>query len=201
MSEERGRHFASQEVSSQEQKPSLARSIFEYLLIMVIVVAIMIPFKMFVIEPFAIPSSSMSPTIQVGDRIFAEKLSFKFRGYVTPGEIVTFKDPAGRNITLIKRVIAVEGDQVDLKDGKVVVNGVPLDEPYVHGQESLPLATSLGDKPLSYPQIIPSGYVWVMGDNRSNSADSRFFGPIPFESITGHAFMRYWPFDSRLGKL
>lgn len=201
MSKAEGCHFISQDPNSTEQKPSFARSALEYVMIMVIVVVIMVPFKMFVIEPFAIPTSSMSPTIQVGDRVFAEKLSFKFHGYVTPGQIVTFEDPSGRNITLIKRVIAVEGDTVDLKDGKVVVNGVILDEPYTHGKSSDPLPNTLNGKEISYPLVIPSGYVWVMGDNRTNSADSRFFGPIAFDSITGHAFVRYWPFDSRLGNL
>lgn len=190
-----GAHFVGE---STQKKPPFWRGLLEYLAIIIGVLIIMIPIKAYVVEPFEIPTTSMVPTIQVGDRIFAEKLSFKFNGYVEPGEIVTFKDPLGEDKTLIKRVIAVEGDIVDLRDGRLYVNDKVQDEPYTKGKPSDPLPQSVFE--VSYPFVVPPGYIWVMGDNRTNSADSRFFGPIPFESVTGHAVVRYWPFD-RLGLL
>ncbi len=177
----------------QSEKQSLGRTLLEYALIVAVVVIIMVPLRIFVIEPFQIPTASMDPTIEVGDRVFAEKISYKMDGYVKPGQIVTFKDPANPDITLIKRVIAVGGQSLDLQDGKVVVDGVALDEPYTHGEQSFPLSTTLNGQDMSYPLVVPEGYVWVMGDNRDNSADSRYFGPIPYESISGHAFVTYWP--------
>lgn len=199
-----GRHFAhkaeNENAVDNERKPSFLRTIMEYVLIIVVVSLIMWPLRVFVIEPFQIPTPSMVPTIEVGDRVFAEKISFKWDGYVNPGEIVTFKDPADPKITLIKRVVAVEGQKIDFKDGKVYINDKPLDEPYVHGKPTKPLDRTLNGKQITYPLVIPPGYVWVMGDNRTNSADSRYFGPVPFSSLTGHAFVTYWPLD-RMGKL
>lgn len=179
--------------SKEENSQSFAKTVFEYVAIVAIVIVIMVPLRMFVIEPFQIPTASMDPTIEVGDRVFAEKISYKLDGYVKPGQIVTFADPADRKITLIKRVIAVGGQTVDLQDGKVVVDGKVLDEPYTHDKQSLPLPQTLGGKDISYPYVVPEGQVWVMGDNRENSADSRYFGSIPYESISGHAFVTYWP--------
>lgn len=192
-----GRHFAEPE---EPKKPSAARTVLEYLLIVVVVFLIMWPIREFLIEPFQIPTVSMVPTIEVGDRVFAEKVSFKKDGYVEPGEIVTFKDPGDKDITLIKRVIAVEGQTVDLRDGHVYVDGKQLDEPYTHGKPSVPSNATLSGQPIEYPLVIPAGYIWVMGDNRTNSADSRYFGPVPYADITGHAFVTYWPLN-RMGKL
>jgi signal peptidase I len=96
--------------------------------------------------------------------------------------------------TLIKRVIAVGGDQVDLIDGAVYVNGEKLDEPYTDGKPSMPLDPAYGVD-ISYPYTVPEGYLWVMGDNRTNSADSRYFGAVPVTSVSGHANIIYWPLD------
>jgi signal peptidase I len=86
----------------------------------------------------------------------------------------------------VKRVIAVEGHTVDLKDGQVLIDGVPASEPYTYGKPSEPQSFPL-------PVTIPAGYVWVMGDNRTDSGDSRTFGPIPVTSIHGRAVFTYWP--------
>ena len=94
---------------------------------------------------------------------------------------------------LIKRVIAVGGQTVDLRDGAVYVDGEKLDEPYTEGKQSKPLSNSNG---ITYPYKVPEGEIWVMGDNRTNSLDSRVFGSVPVENVTGHAFWRYWPLSS-----
>lgn len=147
----------------------------------------------FVLENFRVPSPSMEPTIMVGNAIGAEKLSRWWRAY-QPGDIVFFEDPRDAQTTLVKRVIATEGQVVDLVDGKVVVDGEPLDESYAQGS-SYPLdsyAENL-DGPLSYPITVPEGCLWVMGDNRENSADSRYFGPVSASSVSSRAVLIYWP--------
>ncbi len=141
--------------------------------------------KTFVVQPFVIPTGSMEPTIMAGDRVLAEKVSFRFRE-PRIGEIVVFDDPTGRHPQLIKRVVAVGGQTVDIMDGVVVTDGVPLDEPYVHGK-----LTEQGTVPL--PITLADDEVWLLGDNRPNSGDSRFMGPIPESLVRGRAFTIYWP--------
>ena len=148
--------------------------------------------KTFVIQPFVIPTGSMEPTIMTGDRVLAEKITVRFRDPLQ-GEIVVFDDPTGRHPQLIKRVIAVGGQTVDIRDGSVLVDGVALQEPYVHGKVSDP-----GTVPL--PVTLAPDEVWLMGDNRPNSGDSRFMGPIPESMVRGRAFAIYWP-TSRIGSL
>jgi signal peptidase I len=93
-------------------------------------------------------------------------------------------------------VIAVGGQTVTLKDGKVVVDGTALDESYTHGQASDPLSGST----VTFPVKIPIGYIWMMGDNRTQSEDSRWFGPVSLSSVRGQAFFVYWPIG-RIGTL
>jgi signal peptidase I len=143
----------------------------------------------------------MQPTIEINDRVFAEKVSYHFSS-VRPGDIVTFSDPEPgyQDRVLIKRVIATGGQTIDLQDGKVLVDGQILDEPYTHGKESAPLPMQLPGVTLKFPYTVPEGEIWVMGDNRTNSADSRYFGPIDETSVLGHAVLRIWPLD-RFGLL
>ena len=147
----------------------------------------------FVVCPYNIPTASMDDTIEAGDNVWTEKISYYFR---TPqqGDIVTFADPQTAGRTLIKRVIAVGGQTVDLIDGQVYVDGVALDEPYTDGKASYPLNTASGVE-ISYPYTVPKGCLWVMGDNRTNSADSRYFGAIDSKTVTGHAVAIYWPLN------
>ena len=147
---------------------------------------------------YEIPSGSMLDTIQIGDRVFSEKVSYYFRD-PEQGDIITFADPENPQRTLIKRVIAVGGQTVDLKDGYVYVDGKKLDEPYTEGKQSLPLNTAYGVS-VTYPYTVPDGYLWVMGDNRTNSADSRYFGAVSKDSVTGHANFTFWPLN-RIGIL
>ncbi len=149
----------------------------------------------FVVGAYSIPSGSMEDTIMTGDMIFSEKVSYHFRD-PEAGDIVTFEDPEIPGRTLVKRVIATGGQTVDLVDGQVVVDGVALDEPYTNGLPSEPLSTST----ITYPYTVPEGYLWVMGDNRTSSQDSRFFGAVSADSVTGRACFVYWPLN-RLGLL
>lgn len=178
---------------AKQEGPGVLSFLFTFLLMVAVVFAAAWLLRTFVIAPYQIPSGSMETTIMVSDKLFSEKVSYYFRS-PEPGEIVTFEDPEVEGRTLIKRCIAVGGQTVDLRDGAVYVDDVRLDEPYTNGLESFPLSTAAGVT-IEYPYTIPSDYIWVMGDNRTNSADSRYFGPIPVKSITGHACLIYWPLN------
>ena len=171
---------------------STLRSWLSVIIMVAIVALITIGLRTFVFVPYEIPSGSMEETIMTGDMVFSEKVSYYFR-QPTRGDIVTFNDPEVAGRTLIKRVIATGGQTVDLQDGKVVVDGTALDEPYTLGKGSYPLAHTASDVSLTYPLTVPQGSLWVMGDNRTASQDSRYFGPISAGSVTGRAAMIYWP--------
>ena len=156
-----------------------------------LVVALSWGLRTFVFQAYEIPSGSMEETIMTGDMVFSEKVTYYFNE-PEPGDIVTFQDPEIPSRILIKRVIATGGQTVDLVDGKVVVDGVPLYEPYTDGEPSYPLTPVYG-KAISYPFTVPEGQLWVMGDNRTNSQDSRYFGAIKESSVTGKAIFIYWP--------
>jgi signal peptidase I len=157
----------------------------EFLLILVVTFALVFGVvRPFVVEAFYIPSESMVPTFEVGDRIFVNKFIYRFRE-PKQGEIVVFKSIEGEQEDLIKRVVGVPGDTITLSNGTLLVNGVPKDEPYVNHQ--LPDLSSFG------PITVPEGKVFVLGDNRGNSRDSRYFGPLPVQDVEGEAFVIFWP--------
>lgn len=140
--------------------------------------------QQFVVKPFAIPSPSMEPTLVEGDRVLVNRLVYHFRS-PERGDIVVFHPPdRPGSDPFIKRVVAVSGDSVAVHDGVLWVNEVPQDEPYIKEHPILE----------DFPETtIAPGYVWVMGDNRNNSGDSRVFGPVSEEAIMGEAFAVYWP--------
>lgn len=140
--------------------------------------------QQFVVKPFAIPSPSMEPTLVEGDRVLVNRLTYHFRA-PKAGDVIVFHPP-GRpeSDPFIKRVVAVGGDTVAVRDGLLYVNGVPRDEPFI---KEHPI---LDDSP---EVTVEEGYVWAMGDNRNNSGDSRVFGPVSIDAIMGKAFAVYWP--------
>ena len=131
-----------------------------------------------------------------GDMVFSEKITYYTRD-PQQGDIVTFEDPVIPGRILIKRVIAVGGQTVDIndQDGLVYVDGVPLDEPYTRGSLTYSLPGGV-----AYPYTVPEGHLWTMGDNRANSQDSRHYGSVPENSVTGKAVFTYWPI-SNIGML
>jgi signal peptidase I len=166
------------------------RTILEWLGVIGGGIAIALLVEAFLIQAFWIPSPSMEPTLDVGDRVLVNKLSYKFHE-VNRGDVVVFERPPGASTgqngeikDLIKRVIAVGGDTVEAKEGEVFVNGERIDENYLEP------GTSTDNLPL---KTIPDGHVFVMGDNRTNSEDSRIFGPIDEDAIVGRAFIRVLP--------
>ena len=166
---------------------------------LVIVGAILVAFlvKTFLVQAFQIPSPSMRPTLMEGDRVLVNKLSYRLHD-VNRGDVIVFDRPtalaAGPNdpADLIKRVLGLPGDTLQTRDGKVFVNGRELAEPY--------LTDGTVTDNIDEPVTIPDGHVWVMGDNRGNSQDSRVFGPVPEDTIVGRAFVIMWPLG-RFGSL
>jgi signal peptidase I len=149
-----------------------------------VITAVVIAFllKWLVVQPFFIPSESMEPTLVPGDRVLVTKFLYKF---IKPhrGDVIVFIAPRG-NVDFIKRIIAVGGDTIEQKDGTVYVNGK---------EEKGDYTITPGDT-FSFSSVkIAPGHVFVMGDNRTNSSDSRVIGPIPESSIIGKAFVLYWP--------
>lgn len=182
------------EVGSTEdvEHQSFGRWLLELVVMVAIAFALATVVRAYVVQPYVIPSGSMIPTIEIQERVLANKFIYRFEK-PRPGDIVVLDDPTGSVPTLIKRVIAVEGQTIDIEDGSVIVDGKRLDEPYTHGKRTEP-------GPVPLPLTIPKGYVWVMGDNRPNSSDSRVFGPVPMRSIHGKAVLRIWPL-SRIAPL
>jgi len=176
-----------------EKRPSILGRVLELLVIAVIAAAIALFTRGFVAQPYVIPSGSMIPTIEIGDMVLAEKLTYALAREPQQGDIVVFADPNGVHDQLIKRVVATGGQTVDVRDGKVWVDDKVLDEPYTHGVESLPGTVQL-------PIKLQQGEIWLMGDNRPESGDSRFFGPQSITTVKGRAFWRHWPLN-RFGKL
>lgn len=166
-----------------------------YLVIIAAVMVISLVIRQFVISPYQIPTASMEPTIEIGDCVFAEKVSLTLLDRMPKrGEIVTFVDEREPDITLIKRVIGTPGDVIDFQEGKLLVNGKIMYEDYTHGKDNIPLDPAAGVE-IKYPYTVPADSLWVMGDNRTNSADSRYFGPVAIKDVNGVAVMRYWPLD------
>ena len=141
----------------------------------------------FVLEAFWIPSESMVPTLEVGDRVFVNKFIYRFH-QPERHDIIVFKSVEGSTEggqeDLIKRVVGLPGDEISVQDGVLFVDGKRQEEPYVNSR--FPDTSPFG------PMTVPKGEVFVMGDNRADSRDSRFFGPVPFENIEGKAFIIFW---------
>ena len=175
----KGRQRVHLEHDFGERSVFTLRGALEWVLVILIALAATFLIRTFVVEPFVVPTGSMEDTIEIGDQILAQKVSLELGQPVKQGDIVVFHNPDGtsEHDVLVKRVIATAGQTVDLQDGKVVVDGQALDEDYTAGM-SWPLSVQAPGAQVSYPYTVPDGCVWVMGDNRENSADSRYFGPV-----------------------
>jgi len=185
----------------QEPEHNPARTALEWMVVFAAATLFALLLQLTTAQVFTIPSGSMTPTLEVGDRVVVNKWSYRF-GSPHRGDLVVFTRPKGFDTgddDLIKRVVATAGETVTIADNRLLVDGVPLDEPYLpEGTPTLPV----GDHPCTTdaPCVIPDGHVWVMGDNRTNSTDSRYFDSIPVSSIVGQAELCIWPL-SRAGRL
>jgi signal peptidase I len=191
---EEDRFQTSQETrrSRRRRKSKKGGGVVEFLVILLVSFALVFGFvRPFVVEAFFIPSESMVPTLRVGDRVLVNKFIYRFTE-PERGDIIVFESVEGGGEDLIKRVVGVPGDEISVRGGKLVVNGEPQKEPYLNRKYP--------DRSFAAPTTVPEGHVFVMGDNRANSRDSRFFGPVPKKKIEGEAFLLFWPPD-RIGSL
>lgn len=160
--------------------PKEQSSVFDLLLVMVLVFVFMFGVvRPFIAETFHIPSESMAPTLEAGDRALVNKFAYRFTE-PKRGDVVLFQDTQNR--ATIKRVVGLPGESISVWDGVLRVNGEPRRETYVDYE--------LTDSTFFGPEEVPAGHVFVMGDNRTNSEDSRTFGPVPEEDLRGKAFLR-----------
>ena len=170
--------------------------------------------RTFIVQAFKIPSGSMIPTLQIGDHILVNKLSYGLRlpedifwvpipfggkylvDYRKPqrGDVVVFIYPEDRSKDFIKRVIGVAGDEVEVRAKKVYINGREIDDPYAHfeGENALGGLQARDDYG---PKRVPENHIFVMGDNRDKSLDSRYWGYVPLKDVKGKAFLIYWSWD------
>jgi signal peptidase I len=182
------------QTSGQERQPARKKGggALEYLVILLVSFALVFGFvRPFVMEAFWIPSGSMIPTLEIGDRVLVNKFIYRFTE-PKRGDIVVFTSVDDPKEDLIKRVVGVPGDKIAVRGGKLFLNGEPQKEPYTNKK--------LPDRSFFARTTVPKDHVFVMGDNRGNSADSRVFGPLPKKNIEGEAFLRFWPPD-RIGLL
>lgn len=178
---------------------SRLRTLIEWVAVAVGALAVALLIKAFLLQAFYIPSESMVETLHTDDRVLVNKLSYRL-GDVTRGDVVVFEKPPGAGGDIedfIKRVVALPGETITLVNGEVFIDGVLLDEPYVDGQATNPRRSIVSDGCINTPAedrcTLADGWVFVMGDNRANSTDSRVFGPIREDTIVGRAFLKVWP--------
>jgi len=188
----------------KDKGPS-SRWIFELVGVVVVAFLVALLLRTFVLATYSIPSGSMEPTLQIGDRIVVDKLSYHLHG-VDRGNIVVFSTPpiaacADPSVSdLVKRVIGLPGETISLANGNVYINGHLLPEPFLPPNLRDDTYPGPANEPfaLHHAYRIPAGEVYVMGDNRPDSCDSRYWGPIPESTIVGKVDMRIWPL-SRIG--
>ncbi len=162
--------------------PTMGQTVRELVETILPAVLIALLIHLFLAQATRVEGYSMEPTLFGHQRLVIEKLSYRFHS-PERGDIVVLRAPGYGQEMLIKRVIGLPGDQIRVQDGEVYVNNVPLDEPYLKSSTRGQVSQTL----------VPEDSVFVMGDNRNNSNDSRAFGPVLFEDIVGRAWVRYWP--------
>ncbi len=189
------------DIDSPDRRAGGRRAMIEWGSVIVGALVLAMLVRTFLFGAYYIPSPSMEPTLSIGDRIVVNKVSYRLHD-VNRGDLVVFT-PTGMAATeeiddLIKRVIGLPGETVTVADGRVLIDGGMLIEPYLADPQStndlltVPWCLDGGVAKCT----VPADHVFVMGDNRGNSRDSRFFGPIPIDSIAGRAFARFWPLGS-----
>jgi signal peptidase I len=184
-------------------------SLIELVAIVAVALGVALGIQAFLVKPFKIPSESMVPTLEIGQRVLVDRVSLRF-GDPERGDVMVFKPPQGADsarcgtahpirqgcprptegmseTNFIKRVVAVGGDRISIKGGRVYINGKRQPEPYINPDR--------GCQVCNLPQEIriPRDHYYMMGDNRGQSSDSRDWGPVPGENMIGKAFATYWP--------
>jgi signal peptidase I len=201
---------------ARSKQQSHRGSVVELVTIVAVALGLALGIQAVLVKPFRIPSESMVPTLEVGQRVLVDRVTFRI-GEPERGDVVVFKPPAGADdnvcggrhspqsacprptskrsdTNFIKRVVAIGGDRLKVIDGRVYLNGKRQREPFIRPDSSCGICN------LPREITIPKGMYFMMGDNRGESADSREWGPVPKKWLIGQAFMTYWP-PNRVGAL
>lgn len=177
----------------------LARTIGEWVAVVAIAIAAALVIRLFLFQQYYIDGPSMESTLQAQDRVLVNKLSYRLHD-VNRGDVVVFDRVTSpdRHDDLIKRVIALPGETLEIRSCLVYIDGVRLDEPYldVEVQSQIDPVARCGSHTDATALVVPAEMVFVMGDNRLQSFDSRDFGPIEIDKIRGRAFVVIWPFSA-----
>ncbi|MBI4779595.1 signal peptidase I [Candidatus Falkowbacteria bacterium] len=168
--------------------------VFELIKVVVISLAIIIPVRYYLIQPFYVKGASMEPNFYDGEYILTDKVSYRFREPAR-GDVVIFKAPKNPELDYIKRIIALPGESIKIQNGDFFINNQKLNEVYLPNKTAFSGGLFL---PQEKEIKIPQNSYFVFGDNRSHSSDSREWGPIQKSDIVGRAFLRYWP-PQRIG--
>jgi signal peptidase I len=205
---------------NEERTRTRRHPLFELVFTIAIALGLALCVQAYAVKPYRIPSQSMEPTLDVGQRVLVNRLSHRLGSQPGVGDVIVFHPPSGANDeicgdrqtgngtskpcdrpvahedsqTFIKRVVAVGGDTIAIVDGHAVRNGTRANEPFAENCGGGP------DCNFTSPIRVPHGYVFMMGDNRGESDDSRYWGPVPISWVVGQAFATYWP-PGRIGGL
>jgi signal peptidase I len=181
----------------------------EYAAIVVVAVLVALAIQAWLLKPYRIPSGSMLDTLRPGDRVLVNRAVYHLRD-PQRGDVIVFRYPQDPDVVFIKRVVGAPGDLLEVRDGHLYVNGRGVAEPYVHrtkgradptvAQAAIAGSTMHDPWSLAEPYRVPAGNYFVMGDNRTDSDDSRDWGTVPRTAIVGEGLATYWPL-SRLRAL
>ena len=178
----------------------------EYAEAIIIAVILALFIRSFIVQAFKIPSGSMLPTLQIGDHLLVNKFIYGVKIPMTGtvlipwkspkhDDIVVFRFPKDRSIDYIKRVVGVAGDTIEIKNKQLYVNGEAITNPHAHFTGNDIMKATAGPRDNMAPVKVPEGNIFVMGDNRDNSFDSRFWGFVDLKDVLGKAFLLYWSWD------
>ena len=193
-------------MTENTSKPKRKSTIREYIEAILIALLLALFIRTFVVQAFKIPSGSMKNTLLIGDHILVNKFIYGVKNPLNGNTWIPLKEPQRRDIVVfkypvnpsqdyIKRVVGVEGDTIEIKDKKVYVNGKPQDEDYAIYLDNKVLPANLQPRDNMGPITVPENSLFVMGDNRDNSYDSRFWNFVDLKAVKGKAFILYWSWD------
>ena len=186
---------------AEQDPPAPARRawgvVTEWLFVGVCALVLALLLKAFLIEVFVIPSGSMEPTLMVDNRVVVYKLGYRLHD-INRGDVVVFRQPgqAADADDLIKRVVGLGGETFEIRGSRVYIDGALLEEPYLNAPESTHATVPIPgcvNAPEPDRCVVPEGKVLVLGDNRPDSRDGRYFGPIDVDTVVGRAFLKLWP--------
>ena len=186
---------------AEQDPPTAARRargvLTEWLVVGVCALALALLLKAFLVEVFVIPSGSMEPTLMVDNRVVVYKLGYRLHD-INRGDVVVFRQPgqAADADDLIKRVVGLGGETFEIRGSQVYIDGTLLEEPYLNAPESTHATVAIPgcvNAPEPDRCEIPEGQILVLGDNRPDSRDGRYFGPIDVDTVVGRAFLKLWP--------